>query len=215
MGRRGLVIFDLDGTLFETARATVPAVEGAFERLGLHPPTRDEICWFIGKPGSDFRAWLRRRSPPGNADELLAVIDELELRFVSERAALYPGAREMLSELRESAEHLAICSNGSDPYVDTVLSSHDIAHFFDHVRYRMSTKDTKPLMVQGLLAHLTGRPAVVVGDRQEDVDAARENGLQAIAATYGYGSPEELSGATAAAKSASELATLVHRIIRG
>lgn len=215
MSRRGLVIFDLDGTLFETARATVPAVEGAFEQLGLNPPTRDEICSFIGKPGSDFHAWLRRRSSGGNADELLAVIDELELRFVSERAALYPGAREMLCELRESAEHLAICSNGSDPYVDTVLSSHDIAHFFDHVRYRMSTKDTKPLMVRGLLAHLTGRPAVVVGDRQEDVDAARENGLQAIAATYGYGSPEELSGATAAAKTASELATLVHRIIRG
>ncbi len=215
MSRRGLVIFDLDGTLFETARATVPAVEGAFERLGLNPPTRDEICSFIGKPGSDFHAWLRRRSSDGNADELLAVIDELELRFVSERAALYPGAREMLSELRESAEHLAICSNGSDPYVDTVLSSHDIAHFFDHVRYRMSTKDTKPLMVQGLLAHLNGRPAVVVGDRQEDVDAARENGLQAIAATYGYGSPEELSGATAAAKTVSELVTLVHRIIRG
>ena len=197
MSRRGFVIFDLDGTLFETARATVPAVEGAFERLGLNPPTRDEICSFIGKPGSDCHAWLRRRSADGNADEL------------------YPGAREMLSELRESAEHLAICSNGSDPYVDPVLSSHDIAHFFDHVRYRMSTKDTKPFMVQGLMAQLTGRPAVVVGDRQEDLDAARENGLQAIAATYGYGSPEELSGATAAAKSASELATLVHRIIRG
>ena len=47
------------------------------------------------------------------------------------------------------------------------------------------------------------------------MDAARENGLQAIAATYGYGSPQELSGATAAARTAWELATLVHRIIRG
>ncbi len=68
-------------------------------------------------------------------------------------------------------------------------------------------------MVQGLLAQLTGRPAVVVGDRGEDVRAARENGLHAIAATYGYGSAEELAGAVAAAGSASEVATLVHRII--
>lgn len=215
MIRRGLVIFDLDGTLLETARALVPAVEGAFGRLGLDPPAGEEICSFIGKPGSDFRTWIRRRSPAASADELLAIIDELELRFVCERAALYPGVREMLSELRESAEHLAICSNGSDPYVDTVLAAHDIAHFFDRVRHRMVPEDTKPLMVRGLLAQLGGRPAVVVGDRGEDVEAARENGLHAIAASYGYGSPGELDGATAVVASASELVTPVHRIIRG
>ncbi len=213
MNRRGLVIFDLDGTLFETAGALVPAVECAFERLGLNPPASEEICSFIGKPGSEFRAWIRQRSSGEKADELLAVIDELELRFVAQRAELYPGVREMLYELRESAEHLAICSNGSDPYVDTVLSSHGIVHFFDQVRYRKSTKDTKPLMVQGLLAQLTGRPAVVVGDRREDVEAARENGLHAIAAAYGYGSPGESSGATATAASASELAGLIRRIL--
>ena len=69
--------------------------------------------------------------------------------------------------------------------------------------------------LDGTLFETARAQALVVGDRRENVDAARENGLQAIAATYDYGSPEEQSGATAAAQTASELAPLVHRIIRG
>jgi phosphoglycolate phosphatase len=70
------------------------------------------------------------------------------------------------------------------------------------VRYREATTDSKPSMVRELLQRFAGRPALVVGDRGDDVEAAHRNGIEAVAASYGYGSPAELTQADASANSA-------------
>jgi phosphoglycolate phosphatase len=68
-------------------------------------------------------------------------------------------------------------------------------------------------MVADLLGKLDARPALVVGDRQDDVVAAHANGLQAVAARYGYGTLAELAEADATAFSAGELPALVRRLL--
>jgi len=68
-------------------------------------------------------------------------------------------------------------------------------------------------MVRELLGHLKSRPALVIGDRSDDIEAAHRNGLRAIAATYGYGTAEELQAADVAAHSPSDLPGLVRRLL--
>ncbi len=68
-------------------------------------------------------------------------------------------------------------------------------------------------MVRELLSKLEGRPAVVVGDRRTDIEAAHRNGLTAVAAMYGYGSEEELMGAEAAAASPSDIPDLIRALL--
>jgi len=211
MERRGLVIFDLDGTLFRTETVTVPAVEQTFRHLGLPVPSREEICSFFGRPVSAFHAWLRSLAPRHDQDAAVAAVDHLELELIPQTGELYPHVQQVLTTLRASVEQMALCTNGSWEYVWRVVAAHDLKRFFDAIRCRQSDRDTKPLMIRELLSQLKGRPAVVVGDRHDDIEAAHENGIRAIAATYGYGSPEELEQADAAAIAPSDISRLVVR----
>ena len=144
---------------------------------------------------------------------MVDTVFRLERELIPETGELYPEVREVLTLLRGSVNQMAICTNGPQKYVGSVMATFGLVGFFDAVRYRRSDQDTKPLMVRELLAGLGSRPAIVVGDRREDMDAAHQNDLQAIAATYGYGAAEELASADAAAASPAELPRLARLLL--
>ena len=108
---------------------------------------------------------------------------------------------------------MAICTNGGRAYVDCVMGAHDLGRYFDTVRYREATADSKPSMVRELLGRFAGRPALVVGDRGDDVEAAHRNGIKAVAVSYGYGSSTELAQADATAESAWEIPKAVDLLL--
>jgi len=214
MHRRSLLIFDLDGTLFHTEKVSIPAVQGALRAAGYAEPTAETIMGFFGRPYQEFFEWLDA-TYPGIPREVAASIDEWELRMVRERGALYPGVLEALRELRARVDHMAICTNGPQPYTELVIEHHGLAPFFEVVRWRRKEDGSKAEMVRGLLAEFPGRPGVVIGDRGDDIAAAHENGLLAIAAGYGYGSAEELAEADAVAYSPADLPRLVAAVLEG
>ena len=213
MGNRGLLIFDLDGTLFRTELVTVPAVAKSFQAHGLAVPPDEAICSFFGRPAPEFHAWIRSLCPPEVISEVIAAIDGNEMALIARAGALYPGVREALAELRPSRGQMPLCSNGRHAYVSRVLAVHGLEPFFAVVRHRESARDNKLSMVRELLGHLESRPALVIGDRADDIEAAHQNGLRAIAATYGYGTAEELTKADAVARSPSELPGLVRNLL--
>ena len=215
MGTSGLLIFDLDGTLFRTELVTVPAVAKSFQAHGLAVPPDEAICSFFGRPAPEFHAWIRSLCPPEVVSEVIAAIDGNEMALIARAGALYPGVREALAELRASMGQMALCSNGRHAYVSRVLAVHGLEPFFAVVRHRESARDNKLSMVRELLGHLESRPALVIGDRSDDIEAAHQNGLRAIAATYGYGTAEELQAADAVAHSPSDLPGLVRRLLAG
>ncbi|MAG37450.1 MAG: hypothetical protein CL878_14540 [Dehalococcoidia bacterium] len=214
MPRTGLVIFDLDGTLFRADLATVGSVRWACREFGLPTPGDADIVQFIGRPSSDFYAWLRTLCPPAMAAEFVSAVDGAERRLTAEAGRLYPEIHPVLTELRTSVGKLALCTNGRQEYVETVLRAHHLAPFFAAVRYRQTEADNKPGMVRDLLAQLHDRPAIMVGDRQMDIEAAHKNDIRAIGAAYGYGSAQELSDADALAATPTELPALVQRLLR-
>ena len=211
--KHGLVIFDIDGTLFRGADATIAAVEAAFAEFGFPQPDPAEIPELVGKPTSDLHAWLSRHCPPGRADQLAAEVDRLELSFVADGASLYPGVLEALGKIRAFAAQMAICTNGPKGYVERVVADHKLGEFFHVIRYRQTAADTKVSMVRELLKQLQARPAVVVGDRRDDVEAAHQNGLAAVAVLYGYGSPAELAEADYVAVVASDLPSVTRLVL--
>jgi phosphoglycolate phosphatase-like HAD superfamily hydrolase len=213
MKRRGLLIFDLDGTLFRTDSITVPLVQQAFRRRGLGTPTREEICDLVGKPASEYHAWVHARCPGDEAEEIIAEVDRGELKGVTESGELFPGARPALEEVRALVSQMAICSNGPRAYVERVVTTQGLRPLFDLVRYRMEADRDKSGMVGEILGRLGARPAIVIGDRRDDVEAAHANGIHAIAAGYGYGPPEELVEADAWARSPAHLPSLVRMLL--
>ena len=144
---------------------------------------------------------------------MIDAIDGREVGFVAERGELYPQVPEILGTLRSSVNQMAICTNGGQEYVESVIATFGLAGFFDAVRYRRADQDTKPVMVHELLEDLGSRPAIMIGDRREDTDAAHQNRLKAIAAIYGYGAEEESATSDAAADSPAELPRLVRLLL--
>jgi phosphoglycolate phosphatase len=213
MTRQGLLIFDLDGTLFQTHAVSLPAVQEVFRSFDLPVPSTEKILSFFGRPGTEWHPWLRSQCPPEQAAALVAAVDRREMELIAERGQLYTGAREALEALRKVVAQMAICTNGPHDYVETVLQSQSVAVFFDVVRYRKPDDQGKPQMMADLLERVTARPAVVIGDRWDDIEAARANGLQAIGAGYGYGSLAELGEADVLAREIGELPGLVEELL--
>ena len=187
-----ILIFDLAGTLFQTETVSVPAAREAFETHGL--------------------------TPPDDAEQILRTAAQRELELIGPRGRLYPGVGEALAELRAAAAGLAICSNGSGRYVEAVLAAHRIDGFFDVVRFRRPDDTSKPQMAGEVLKLLRDgprQPGVVIGDRHDDVEAARANGLLAVGCVYGYGADGELDAADAVAAGAAEIPGLIRGLLEG
>lgn len=194
----GILIFDLDGTLFRTETVTVPAVREAFAAYGLTPPDAREIRRLIGSASEDYRRWLAGLCPADLAEHVERMAIERELALIPGAAELYEGVAEALAALRAEVKTLAICSNGPESYVRAVLEGCSIAGFFDAVRFRRDDDADKSQMLHDLLGQLhrpSGGRGAMVGDRWDDIEAAHANGLAAIGAGWGYAAAGELEEA--------------------
>ncbi|MFH1681611.1 MAG: HAD family hydrolase [Candidatus Eisenbacteria bacterium] len=213
MNDRALLVFDLDGTLFRGDEATVSAVWETLERIGVDRPGAREICSYFGKPIHEFHAWLRTLAPGRDIEKALAEIERREVELVPSKGRLFPGVPEVLGLFVDEGFRMAICSNGRDPYVKTVLESKGIARFFGGVRLREIEAENKTIMVRDLLSRVPVRPVVVIGDRRDDVEAGRANGARTIGCAYGFGGREEIGGADAIVDSAAEIPAAVRRVL--
>jgi len=211
--KRGLLIFDLDGTLFRTDICSVRALVSVFRDHGLAAPPTEQWVDCFGMPEEDFVAWLEIHAGEGRGQALMVEIAQRELEMVPHAGRLYPGAMDVLKRLRMRVEQMAVCSNGPELYVRTVVASMGLEGCFDAVRWRRDGDRSKAEMIADLMSQLRARPAIVIGDRAEDIGAARANGGLAIGAAYGYGRTGELEGADLVVSSPGGLPGAVDRLL--
>lgn len=200
-----LIIFDIDGTLFQTDLVTVPAVQRTFAAYGLPVPDAPTICSFFGQPVETYEAWLASLAPADQVHQIIDETNKIELDLIASEGQLYPGIRELLTQLRQDGHTLAICSNGPDDYVNTFLEVHDMRQYFGIIRTRGTKYDGKEIMVREIMDIIPTRPAIVIGDRHDDIEAAHANGAYAIAALYGFGGEEESQDADTKVSSVQEI----------
>ncbi len=198
------MIFDMDGTLFQTETALLPAYHRMFDVLraeGLYtgetPPERlilgslgmllEEI-WQIVIPDADEN--VRNR-----ANDLLL---ELQLEVLKGgEALLYPDVKETLEMLQQRGVRLFVASNGLEGYVKGVSDALGIAPLFE-AQYSAGEYQTatKVLLVEMLLKNHGVNSAWMVGDRSSDVQAGLGNGLGVIGCAYAdFGANHELEDA--------------------
>jgi phosphoglycolate phosphatase len=206
-----LIVFDIDGTLFETHRVTVPAVQRTLAAYGLPIPDAETVCRFFGQPNELYLEWLGARIPESHRTKVVDAVNRLELELVATEGRLYPGVREMLESLAAEGHVLALCSNGPEDYVKTVVEAFELAPLCAVVRARGTRYPGKSAMLEEILSIIPARPAVMIGDRRDDIESAHHNGMRAVAADYGFGSSAELTEADSHAVSPGDL----ERAIRG
>lgn len=198
------MIFDMDGTLFETDTLLVHVHERIFETLrqeGLYmqqTPPVEKLLACLGMLLEDI--W--RKVMPDATEAAQRRADELMLQYELEGLAagegeLYPQVAETLRTLKERGYRLFVASNGLEQYVKEVARYKGIAPLFDGL-YSAGEYGTasKVQLVARLMADHGVTSAWMVGDRSSDVEAGKGNGLQVVGCAYAvYGRKEELQGA--------------------
>ena len=186
------IVFDLDGTLYDANETSVLSTQMAFEEMNLGTISPQLITSLLGDTMEDFC----EKVAPGLTNEEHRLLAEriryFENRLVLERGRLFDGVYDMLVRLKSQGHELAICSNGSDRYVRTVLGTCGIIEMFSYIKTKCLPK-TKADLVGEILDESKVYSAVVVGDRIHDIEAARNSNLPCIAVSYGYGKDEVYS----------------------
>lgn len=211
------MIFDMDGTLFQTETLLLPAYHKLFDTLraeGLHKgetPKEELMLGCLGMLLDDI--W--KTVMPEGTPEAHRRADELLLQFELEGlngpdAVLYPGVVETLQELKCRGVRLFVASNGLEHYVKGVAETRKIMPLFEEL-YSAGQHGTatKVELVSLLLKNHGIERAWMVGDRSSDVEAGKQNGQTVIGCQYaGFGNDEELKGSDVIITSFSELLDL-------
>lgn len=214
------VIFDMDGTLFETDKLLVPVHHRVFETLreeGLYEhetPPVERLLSCLGMLLEDI--W--RQVMPDSTEAARKRADVLLLQYEREglergEGELYPFVEETLRELHSRGIKLFVASNGLEEYVKGVAKFKGIAPLFDGLysagEYETSTKVD---LVARLLKDHNIQSAWMVGDRSSDVEAGKGNGLQTIGCAYAtYGRASEIEGADVLINDFRELLPLLEQ----
>ena len=188
-GTAGVVVFDLDGTLADSATDLASAASALAVELGGRPLGRDEVVTMIGDGaavlvGRVLTAAGLDRDAPGALERYLAIYDQRLL----DTTRLYPGVRAALDAI-DPLVALAVLTNKPRRPAERLLDALEVRPLFAEVIGGDGPMPRKPDPA-GLLSlrfHGAGGPMVLVGDSPVDAETARRGGVPFVLAGYGFG----------------------------
>jgi phosphoglycolate phosphatase len=195
------VLFDLDGTITDSAPGILNSARHAIAKMGLDDSRTGDLRRFIGPP---LEFSFRTTFGLTEAEAWQAV--ECYREYYAERGiienSLYPGIPELLGKLSQSPNTwVALATAKPEPFVDRILNQFGLAPLFDTTvgSYLDGRRTDKSEIIAEVLKRMPGtiprERICMVGDRRHDIAGAHAHGITAIGVTYGYGSREELQEA--------------------
>lgn len=186
-------LFDIDGTLLDSARDICAAVQHVLSAHVDEPLPFEYLRSFVG---FHLDAVFTEVVPYATREQLDEMIQLYKESYIARRHAatrVYPGVMETLSAL--SGTKSTATTKGT-PTTRAVLEQFGLLQFFDHVQGTDGFPcKPAPDVIKRSLAALGARPedCLLVGDSAADMEAGRRAGVQTCAVTYGYGNPEALA----------------------
>ncbi len=187
-----LLVFDLDGTLIDSAPDLRAALNTMLRERGLAALSLTQERQMIGDgaPVLVERALMASGAGPRETVNALSRFLELYEADAVRLTQPYPGVLATLATLRRHGYRTAICTNKPQHATTTVLEGLEMSSLFDGVAGgdRFPVKKPDPDHLLGLITVLNGRPdaAAMIGDNENDAAAAHAAGLPLVLMRYGY-----------------------------
>ena len=209
------ILFDLDGTITDSAPAITNSLARTFALLGRPVPTDAELLAYVGPPlFAAFREYAGMTAE--EATEAVAVYRADYHGEAMLDTAVYPGVAGLLQRVHEAGIPLALATSKPEHAAITILEHFDLARFFTVIvgASDAETRSAKADIVEEALNRLAAvgtsiSTPVMVGDRSYDAEGAAAHGVPTILVEWGYGSPAEAAAATATVYSVDQLARLL------
>ena len=190
------VLFDLDGTLSDSAQGVHDGIVAALGEMGAPIPDLSDRSQYIGPPLlSTFQRLCGMTET--QAQEALVRYREAYSRDGTFKNHLYEGMDSLLGDLKESGAKVIVTTSKFDEFAKDVLDYLDIRQYFDLVcgsNLDGSRKEKAEVIryAAGLLGCQITKEMVLIGDTAFDARGAIEAGCDFIAVSYGYGDMEEI-----------------------
>ncbi|RQW07055.1 HAD family hydrolase [candidate division KSB1 bacterium] len=189
MHRTDLVIFDVDGTLVDTATDVHICLNMALERMNLPAISVEIAKKAIGPGPKDFIKYIL-----GNrlelADEFHQIFRPLYVQRCADHAAPFDGIVELLHELRDRNIKMAVATNKARNSNAAVLKALQLDSSFDIILSRDDVEHSKPApdMLLKACQQLKTAPenAIMLGDTDNDIAAAAGAGMESCLALWGF-----------------------------
>jgi len=205
------VLFDLDGTIVDSAPGITATLASTMKALGEPIPTPAELLAWVGPPIMDSFRDLGHLDP-AESQHALDIYREQYLKTGVFDATVYPGVADVLRAISEARIPLSLATSKPETPATLVLEHFGLAHYFDELTGASDdeVRSAKADVVAEALRRLAADGAdlsrpVMVGDRIPDIPGAREHDVPTIYVTWGYGSLAETAGAVAVVDTPAQL----------
>lgn len=189
------IFFDLDGTLTDSAEGITNSVAYVLKHYGISVKDKSTLNVFVGPPlvESFMKYYGFDREQARASVEIYREYFEDKGMFEN---AVYPGIPELLDGLKKDGYKLYVATSKPEQYSVKIIEHFGLAEYFE--------------MVGGADMN----EIVMVGDRENDMNGAKQNHMESVGVLYGYGSREELenSGAGHIAKTVEELGKVLRSL---
>ncbi|TNE36627.1 MAG: phosphoglycolate phosphatase [Alphaproteobacteria bacterium] len=192
--RETALLFDLDGTLVDTAPDLHGALNHSLARAGRRPVSLEDVQHMVGR-GARVLLQLGLKATGGMPSD--EVFEGLVTEFfdyyedhLSDMSRPYDGVIETLDAFRAAGAPMAVCTNKPRGFAFDLLEELNMGHYFSAITGGDSFHVRKPDA-----GHITGTlkamgkeksPAIMIGDSVNDIEAARAANIPSIAVSYGY-----------------------------
>ena len=195
-----LVMYDLDGTLLDTAGEIALAVNATLMQYGFATVSEARVKNWIGLG----TAWLMQQAWPEKRDveatetwkNIMQVFTQHYNQAVGSKSRPYPSVVETLTQLKKQGIKQAVITNKEEPYTSRLLAQHDMNDFFDLVISGNSLPFKKPdaQVIRYCLEVLaeTKQNSLFVGDSAIDIATARNADVACWIVPYGYNAGRDI-----------------------
>lgn len=193
------IIFDLDGTLIDSAQLTGAIIDQMLAARGIDAHADRALIRRMDAVGGE--AMIAAVLGPHSSDPVTEIAEfrALHREIAVSADLLFPGVAETLARLTARGARLAICSNKPQDLCEKILSELGLAHHFAAIIGSAPDRPRKPApeAAQLALAGLGGTPTdtLYCGDSTIDVATAKATGLTVVLVAWGYGTADALKTA--------------------
>jgi len=190
--RFDLIVFDWDGTLFDSTALIVRCIQSACRDLGVAVPSDTDAAYVIGLGLHD----ALQHAAPGLPTERYPELGQRYRHHYFARQhelVLFPGTLEMLQELKSRNHWLAVATGKGRRGLDEALAHSQLKSLFDSTRTADETAGKPdPRMLNELMRELGVAPGrtLMIGDTTHDLQLAVNAGCARVAVSYGAHEPE-------------------------
>ncbi len=217
------LVFDLDGTLVDTAPDLLGALNAVLVAQGRRAVAIADLRYLVGHGARAMLAEaMTMTGEPATPERLPGLIDDFIAHYrqhIADESRPFPGVAATLEALRDGGARLGVLTNKPQELTDLLMPALDLARYFGaiHGAGRLDVVKPDARVFRHVLDEMggAGSGAVMIGDSATDVATARAANVPVILLSYGYTpEPADKLGADRVTDDFTSIPRLVKELLR-